>query len=388
MIQFRCKCGNVLRTKSEYAGRPLKCPGCAATLRVPTQEEQTSAPATEQKKPKSRQAAKTRSSSEARTKKQKSRSSESAQRPRRKQKRKAQPVEELVDIDDFAIEDDFAPEDDFAEEDDYGYDDGGFDEGGYDDYAPAPPKARKKKSKSPVAIPESKKKKARKAREKAESEVEVGLSPKVMYALFGFAGLVGIGVLVFVGQILMSADRGSAESDAVPEEFDHWKHELGGLSTEYPKGWTLTDGGGSGGVPPWVAVENARQKIDIRIAGSRSGTPMADIAKAGSDLLDQALPQEVLDELEPVAKVHQFQFEKISLNYDKYEETDPVKIQTGFGSARMSEFVGTKVFSTEYGVRVTLLGNLYQFNMICKCPKDRLEEYKPVFERMAKSAGK
>lgn len=34
-ITFACQCGRVMKFRDEYAGSPVKCPGCGATVQVP-----------------------------------------------------------------------------------------------------------------------------------------------------------------------------------------------------------------------------------------------------------------------------------------------------------------------------------------------------------------
>jgi hypothetical protein len=34
-ITVRCRCGKQIKTKDEYAGKRLMCPGCGSTLEVP-----------------------------------------------------------------------------------------------------------------------------------------------------------------------------------------------------------------------------------------------------------------------------------------------------------------------------------------------------------------
>ncbi len=369
MIRFRCKCGKVLQTREDHAGRPIKCPACDTVLRVPG-NEQVSTTTKKKRATKSRRAAESDAATPRRRRK--ADAAGSGRPPRRRRPAPPQ-LEEIEEIEDLVDDSDFAAEDEFGSED--------FDD--FEEYsAPAMPSVRKKKKKGNGASSGKKKKK----KGAAASDDGEGLPPKVMYAMFGVAGLVGVLVLGVVGWSLMSASRSSGANYAVPDKFKNWEHELGTLKSEYPEGpgWLIKGGGGTGGLPPWFRIEHDRQDIDIRITGSVSGSAIGDIATAGGTMPGD-LGEDVADELDPVAAVHEFQQMKVAANYDKYEETEPRPIDTGCGEGRICEFTGTSLLSTEYGMRATLLCHQYQFNVICKCPKKRLEEYKPVFERIVTS---
>lgn len=34
-IEFECQCGRQIKARDEYAGSPIKCPGCRASIQVP-----------------------------------------------------------------------------------------------------------------------------------------------------------------------------------------------------------------------------------------------------------------------------------------------------------------------------------------------------------------
>lgn len=371
MIRFRCKCGKVLQTKAEHAGRPIKCPSCDMTIRVPGGDD---APAAGGKK--RRKKSSTDDDDRSRQKSQRRRKSQrpAAEEQSGRRRKKARPqLEEIEEIEDWVSDDDFAPEDDFGADESYDdYDD-------YEDYAPTsmPSGGRKKKSSGGGS----------KKQKKAAAADGDGLPPRLMYAMFGVAGFVAfaiVGVIVYV--VVSGSGRGSGANYAVPEEFKDWKHEDSSLTAIYPAGdgWFIKSGGGSGGIPPWFTITNDYQDVEIRIAGSRSGTAIGDIARPTGPNFGQELPEE----LEPVVQVHEFQRIKMEANYNSYEETEGVPIDTGCGEGRVSEFVGSEVLSSEYGLRASIMCHQYVYGVVCKCPKKRLEEYKPVFEKIISSVGR
>ncbi|MEZ6121874.1 MAG: hypothetical protein R3C49_01720 [Planctomycetaceae bacterium] len=384
MIEVHCECGKVLRAKPELAGRRVKCPNCQAVLSIPQAAGGSSKPAgASTAKSDAQAAARPQTSAQPKPaakpaaaavpgKKRPQSSGGGQTRPQGKPavKKRTPPPQ-----------DDFYSADDFEEIDD-DLDDFGGDDFAADSYAPALP-SRKKKKKS------NSKTSAKSKSADSDSDEAPAISPKVMYSLYALAGTVSAVIMFFVVRGLMSAGAEEAEYQALPQNFAVFKHDQLGLSSEYPdaKGWEKSSGGGTGGVPPWATFKSERQGVTITIRGSASGTAISDIAAAGGGMAGGILGDALPDELHPAAAAHAFQKDKISADYNSYEETEPQKIETGFGEGRVSDFVGSGALSSEYGIRATVISNQYQYNIICKVPKKRLEEYRPVFERIIKSVG-
>lgn len=350
MIKLRCQCGRTLSAKPEFAGKKLKCPACGTIVTVPAaSEEVPQSPVKRRQKP---QASKPKSS-----------------KPTKKTKHTA-PIPPSDPVDDFSDLGDF--------ESDYGdLSDPGTDYGSHDSELPGLPKRRKKKASAEAG-----------ARKKQEAASDTQNTSKgLMYGLYGMAAVVSGLIMFTIVRTVMNASFSADVDRKTPDTFSKFEHKAASLSSEYPEAWDKRSGGGTGGIAPWIRFENSDLEISISIRGSISGTAISDIAAAGGGMLQGQLGDEIPDELDPVAAVHQYQRDKISGEYNEYEETEPVPIETGFGEGRICEFTAGSTFSTEYGVRATLIANQYQYNVICKCPKKLLEEYKPVFERIIKSIG-
>lgn len=345
VIKLKCTCGKTLKVKAEYAGRRLKCPSCQATVTVP----KAGTAATGTAKPTPQLAG-----------------SKPSAKPKRKRKPAPPPVRDDAPSDFEEMEE--------VEDDDFGVDE----YGAYDDQPAALPSRRKKK-----------KGKAKTKKEQPVSDSPEAIPPKVMYALYGLAGTVSAVIMFFIVSSIIAAGRADTASQALPENFEVFTHDHGGLTSEYPTddGWVKESGGGTGGVPPWVRYKNADQDVKIQIRGSVSGTSVGDIAAAPGGMIG-GLGEELPDELDPVVAVHNWQREKMSSEYNSYEETEPVKIETGFGTGRICDFTGGSALSTDYGVRASMIANQYQYNVICTAPQKRLEEYRPVFERIIQSVGR
>jgi len=367
MIQFKCSCGKVLKVRPEFESRKLQCPACESLIRIRraggSNQAAVGAPAEKQRRKKRTKAADT-----------------TGEKRRRQQVSVPDDdIEVIEDIDDLELIEDI---DDFEELDDFAFADEGDADEELDGFAAAAlPRAKKKK-------------KPAKGKSKPKKEDEVddgsssGLSPKVMYPLFGFAGLVMILLVALVVRSVQSSSEAYARSQAVPETFSSWTHNKGILTSDYPDGFEVSGGVGAGGTAPWAKFENKDQGVVIMVRASLSGSAISTMMTAESsgmgarDLVDPE--QQAIDQ---VKEMHRFQFEKMCAEYDSYDEVQDRILDCKLGKGCVSQFSGSKVFLKAQGLRGTLLGSQYQYNVICKCPADRIEEYTPVFEHVIKSVG-
>lgn len=368
MIQFQCSCGKVLKVRPEFETRKLQCPACQALIRIRRGGSQAT-PVDDA----------TRGSGARRRKK--ANAGADAARQERQQQAVSIPendIEEIEDIDDIElIEDDFDELDDFAFADEIEAEP----EDEFEAFAtPGLPTKKRRKKKAPDE------EEVKKAKIAEFNKASASLPPKLMYAMFGFAGIVLIAVVGLVFSSIKSSSEAYARSQAVPETFSPWTHDKGILSSDYPDGFEVSGGVGAGGTAPWAKFENKDQGVVIMVRASMSGSAIATIARAegggfgGNDLAD---PEQM--EIEQVKEVHQFQREKMEAEYDTYEELGDRILDCDLGKGCMSEFRGSKVFLKSQGFRATLLGSQFQYNVICKCPAERIDEYKPVFEHVIKS---
>ena len=67
---------------------------------------------------------------------------------------------------------------------------------------------------------------------------------------------------------------------------------------------------------------------------------------------------------------------------DTCQETDTKPITMRFGKALVSDFEGLNLFMQEVSLLRTVLEGEYQYNVICKCPADWLEDYRPMFSKV------
>ncbi|MGD9856075.1 MAG: hypothetical protein AB7U20_14115 [Planctomycetaceae bacterium] len=204
----------------------------------------------------------------------------------------------------------------------------------------------------------------------------------VLIAGLALFGLLGIGGIAFV--VLNAGGGGSDPVSAAPQQYAAFASEHGGFRCEHPDGWSVEQGGGTGGLPPWARFKDGTATISIK--ASASGSAISDIA--GASQFPGGV-EEVDDDLSPVAQVHDFQKNKIALDYSDYEEKPGENINIPWGEVRISEFTASEGFGSKVqGFRVTLTGVQWQFNMLCTCPPKKWDEYRPIFDRVIQSVGR
>lgn len=84
----------------------------------------------------------------------------------------------------------------------------------------------------------------------------------------------------------------------------------------------------------------------------------------------------------PVVKVHEFQQAMMQDECGDDRESPPEVREVSLGQARLSTFTASEGFSSIAGYRMTVLNNLKQYNIVCKCPKSKLKEYDPIFQHV------
>jgi hypothetical protein len=209
---------------------------------------------------------------------------------------------------------------------------------------------------------------------KRKSKSGVGKSP-------AFVG--GICVLVLgllIGLPLLFS--GGEEPMKPPESYAKFSHDVKQtFQIEYPEGWTVESGGQSGQAV-WAKFSKG-EDVRIRVRSSMGASAVGDIAASAARIRGD---EEESEEEAPVAKVHEMMMEQFGEEYDEYRESAPVKIETGFGDTRMSEFTASGSWGSKMrGIRASMLGLNLQYTVICDCPEEDWEVCRPVFERIIKS---
>lgn len=162
----------------------------------------------------------------------------------------------------------------------------------------------------------------------------------VLLALIGLGGAIGSGY-VLIPEALKRSTVQNADGGV---EFAVYKAPNEVLfSMKYPKGWTLEEGGGSGGVQPWVRIHGAGCYIDVK-------ANTAGAAIGGYGIPDDS---DKMSDSEPVHKLHEFWRDKLIEEDSNYEESQPEFIKTGFGSTRLSKYQRPAFIGAEYGYRLT-----------------------------------
>jgi len=170
----------------------------------------------------------------------------------------------------------------------------------------------------------------------------------------------------------------------VPESYTTYHAKDGSFSIDYPEGWEAA-GGGKGHY--WAKFTSG--SAEIRVETNVSGSLIGDIAGSGmGDMLGMDLSQEEMDDLSPVAKVHEFEKEQVAESLSGYEEKKPETVRSGLGDTRKAEFTASGSFGgTLKGYRATALSRDRRVRVMCKCSEDDFEALKPAFEKVIESLG-
>lgn len=334
MIQVECECGRVIKTNDANAGKKARCPECGEIVQIPAPRKSAST--------------KTPTVSD-----------KGAVTAAVKNAKKKPPADE---------------EDLFAGGDESFHGDG--DDEDFEMPLPKSKKASSKKSSKASAEadePAPKKKKKKKGGEADDTELNknIIIGTCVFFGL-AFLGLIGYGI----------ANMGSIAAGPkmeVPKEFAEYSSPNGELRCQGPKGWTTKNGGGSGGVPPFLTIEQGSVKIQFR--SSPSGSAMSTIQNPnGEDTKD--LP----DEEKPVSKMHEFQKRKFMEEKSGYQEHGKDEmVKTANSEGRLSTFTASEGFSTVHGYRVTLIGTNNQWNIVCQCSAGDWKDFQEVFRKVIAS---
>ncbi|MEZ6148262.1 MAG: hypothetical protein R3B91_23085 [Planctomycetaceae bacterium] len=197
----------------------------------------------------------------------------------------------------------------------------------------------------------------------------------VALVLFGLIGGGG------VGYVVMSAAT-ATKAPPEPQKYVQYKSQEGHFSADAPDGWKTDGAGGTGGVPPWARFEDGTATISIK--GNLAGSAVSDMFGASQN--PGGLDEEIPEELTPIGKMHEFQKERIAVDYSDYEEQPGKNVKIPWGEVRISEFTASEGFGSSIrGYRMTMTSVQWQINVVAKCPKRKWEEYQPIFDHVLHS---
>jgi DNA-directed RNA polymerase subunit RPC12/RpoP len=290
-------------------------------------------------------------------------------------KKKKRPEPEVIELDTDAIVVDDTPNDDFQIPDM---------EYGVDDYAEAELVEEPVQNHQLRAASRPTKKKSEGFQEAAVKERAPKRTQVRSSAIFlwGAAGAVVLCSLVAVIVILASAAGPGGTKFEEPEEYVEFSPKNLQLSATVPKGWEENHGGGTGGIPIFATFTSGKVSIEIRESRSGGAIGAANIAMQGNQT----------DPKEAVEGVHEMQRTVVAENFGSYkEDAEPRPIKTqGFGTGMVSDFdadQGMLGGGRVRGCRATVMNQLHQFNVICKCPAGMFEQVQPIFEKVIESLG-
>ena len=208
--------------------------------------------------------------------------------------------------------------------------------------------------------------------------------PVMIGAIFLFIAFWG-GVIFAVSQMEFKPS-GPTEVQQVQLPMTQGKSAQGNIGVEYPTEWKFETDGGQGGVAEWIRITG--DDISVSIRTNLKASAMGDIASAGGTIQDEEVPEE----LEPIAAVHDFLQADMQSIMEPYEEEAPEKIETKAGNSRISKFQGDRGFvngGMAYGYRATLPSGNDKLKVVCTCESEKdLEKYDSLLRKMILSIGR
>lgn len=210
-------------------------------------------------------------------------------------------------------------------------------------------------------------------------------SGKKKYIIIG-GSLAGV-IIIWTGIMFAIGSTGEQKTTA-PQQVElpltRASSPNGRFGVDYPTGWKVTTGGGSGGIPESILIKGEDITISVRIdpGGSLLGTIVSP-----NGVQDENLP----DELEPIAKVHDSLRGEFELEMNDYEEEPAEKIMTKGGNSRLSKFVGDRgMFAggMAYGYRATVPGGTDKLKVKIICESKKVfEKYDQMLRKIILSVG-
>jgi len=159
------------------------------------------------------------------------------------------------------------------------------------------------------------------------------------------------GIIYGLSLLDVKVDTGPAEIQQVNLPLKYGTSEQKNFAVQYPTDWSFETGGGTGGTPEWIRVQ--ADDISINIRTNLRASALGDITSGGGTIQDEEMPEE----LEPIAQVHEMMKADLVSEMESYEEEAPEKVEARAGNSRISRFVGNRGFvggGMAYGFRATV----------------------------------
>jgi len=201
-------------------------------------------------------------------------------------------------------------------------------------------------------------------------------------------GLLCLGTVVVIGGLIggLVLLRKPARFEP-PEKYVAVKTGIVPMNLVRPEDWSSTAGGGIGGVPMWVKI-NDRGSIFIEIRETEGSSAKGKMKKAimsGQEVNQIGGPSMGrLGEAPGIESTHAYHKSVVIKDFSNYKEGAAKPIETGFGEALISDFTaGEGLFRSKIkGCRASVVHRDHQYSIVCKCPPEQFKDVKPVFEKI------
>ena len=222
--------------------------------------------------------------------------------------------------------------------------------------------------------------------EPASTASQGGSGSKKIFIIGG--SVVGL-LVVWTGVMVAIGSGGGDNKPDAPKTVElplqRGKSTQGRFGVDYPVGWEFKAAGGSGGAPESILIKGDDVTISVRI--DPGGSAVGDIVSAGGTAPDE----QPLEELEPIAKLHEFMKGELVSEMNSYEEEPPEKIMTKAGNSRLSKFVGDRGYlggGKAFGYRATVPGGTDKLKVKIICDSQQVfDKYDPMLRKIVLSIG-
>jgi predicted Zn finger-like uncharacterized protein len=221
--------------------------------------------------------------------------------------------------------------------------------------------------------------------EPAPSKSQGGSGNKKIFIIGGSV----LGLLVVWTGIMFVVGSGGEKKTTAPQqvqlELTRGQSELGRFAVDYPVGWEFKTAGGSGGIPESILIKG--EDVSISIRTDLGASAVGDIVSGGGTIQDEEMPEE----LEPIAQVHEFMKSELQSEMNSYDEDPPEKVMAKAGNSRLSKFVGDRGLlggGKAYGFRATLPGGTEKIKVKIICESQKVfDKYEQMLRKIVLSIG-
>ncbi|MCG6155133.1 hypothetical protein [Rubinisphaera margarita] len=193
------------------------------------------------------------------------------------------------------------------------------------------------------------------------------------------------GIIYGLSLLDVKTETGPTEVQQVDLPLKFGTSEQKNFAVQYPSEWSFETGGGTGGSPEWIRVQG--DDISVNIRTNLRASALGDITSGGGTIQDEEMPEE----LEPIAQVHEMMKADLVSEMESYEEEAPEKVEARAGNSRISRFIGNRGFvggGMAYGFRATVPRGNDKLKVTAVCESEKVfEAHEQLLRKIILSIG-